>query len=222
MSARCEMGEDRREAAAESSSERIQDQVAESPEAGADRVIEHALGAEADVSPDVERLAAETDGQRVGAENVFKKRSRLTDKIRGAMEEEGLTATEAAERIGDALRYAITYPDERYAERIPTSLDRLRARGYAVEEIRNSWVHGSRYKGVNVSLRTPDGQPFELQFHTPHSWVANQRTHADFERFRTLPDTSPEAASLREQMVAQWDGVEHPPGIERIGKPQGR
>jgi hypothetical protein len=53
---------------------------------------------------------------------------------------------------------------------------------------RNSWAD-SQYKGINTRWRTPEGQLFEVQLHTPDSFRAKQLTHGAYERIRA-PTTS--------------------------------
>ncbi len=60
----------------------------------------------------------------------------------------------------------------------------LEARGYQMYQRKNSWSD-PEYKGLNTRWVTPDGQRFEVQFHTPESFHAKHDvTHRAYERLR--------------------------------------
>lgn len=39
----------------------------------------------------------------------------------------------------------------------------------------------SPYKGINVKIESPDGQRFEMQFHTPHNAEVKEEMHKYYE-----------------------------------------
>ena len=71
---------------------------------------------------------------------------------------------------------------------------------------KNCWTH-PEYKGINARWVTPEGQRFEVQFHTPDSFHAkHQVTHLAYERIR---DQTTGRAELRElhafqREVSSW------------------
>ena len=72
---------------------------------------------------------------------------------------------------------------------------------------KNSWSN-PEYKGVNTRWMTPDGQRFEVQFHTPESFHAKHEvTHQAYERIRN-PVNSQDASDgdLRDfqREVSSW------------------
>lgn len=49
---------------------------------------------------------------------------------------------------------------------------------------------GDGYQGINTVFVTPDGNPFELQFHTPESLsMKEEECHSSYEKFRTATDS---------------------------------
>lgn len=77
------------------------------------------------------------------------------------------------------------------------TLGQLETQGYKVLKVKNTFKPGAPYKGVNSQVMSPDGQVFELQFHTPQSFDVKQNvTHGLYERFRLLEDGDPEKAAL--------------------------
>ena len=50
---------------------------------------------------------------------------------------------------------------------------------------KNHWRDDLEYKGINTRWVTPEGQRFEVQFHTAESFHAKQQiTHKAYERVR--------------------------------------
>ena len=71
----------------------------------------------------------------------------------------------AASHGNDVLRYTLILPDGAgYTDQLLTSVEALRAKGYAVEAIKNFWAAGNRFYGVNATVRSQAGQLFEIQF----------------------------------------------------------
>lgn len=100
-------------------------------------------------------------------------------------------------------------------------MDRLRHQGYEVLEEKNSWVVGNPYKGINVELKAPDGQLFELQFHTPRSWQLKQQIHEGLYEIVRDPGYPLEVRQRAyDELMERNAGLEHPPNIERIGTPK--
>ena len=51
---------------------------------------------------------------------------------------------------------------------------------------KNHWRDDPEYKGINTRWVTPEGQRFEVQFHTAESYHAKQEvTHGSYERLRS-------------------------------------
>ena len=61
----------------------------------------------------------------------------------------------------------------------------LEAREYRMVYSKNHWCDDPEYKGINTRWVTPEGQRFEVQFHTAESYHAKQEvTHGSYERLR--------------------------------------
>lgn len=71
---------------------------------------------------------------------------------------------------------------------------------------KNSW-EDPEYKGINTRWVTPEGQRFEVQFHTPESYHAKQEvTHKAYERARNPLTSKIEIQELKEfqREVSSW------------------
>jgi uncharacterized protein YukE len=176
-----------------------------------------ALAARPRIAAHIEDVARQTGGTPVGQQWWVKSQESLARKILKDMRATRLTAEQAASRVTDALRFTVTYPGESLTGSVETALDRLRGQGYEVLEVNNSWVAHNRYKGINVDLEAPDGQLFELQFHTPESWQLKQQTHGLYEVVRDPGYPLEVRQRAHEELVRLSSGLEHPAGIERIG-----
>ena len=74
------------------------------------------------------------------------------------------------------------------------------------------------YQGINTVFVTPDGLPFELQFHTPESLsMKGEECHSSYEKFRTATD-SRKMMQYWEEMVSMWDMVPVPEDVLGIPK----
>ncbi len=121
--------------------------------------------------------------------------------------------------VKDILRYTYTAPSEELAEKILKTMELYSQSGYHTVEIKNYWLdRQSPYKGINTTLRSPDGQIFELQYHTPESFLLkNGKMHELYEMQRPLKDrNSKEYLELWSQMLLLSDSVKIPKGIEKV------
>ena len=85
--------------------------------------------------------------------------------------------------------------------------------------MKNYWLDKNNpYNGVNTVVKAPNGQKFELQYHTPESFnVKNGEMHKLYEKHRSLTDgQSAEGAALEDKMFEISDAMEIPKGIEVI------
>ncbi len=102
---------------------------------------------------------------------------------------------EIAERMPDALRYTYEIADKRYTEGYWHGRAALLQQGNELLMSRNSW-NNPEYKGINTRWLSPQGQVFEVQFHTPESYEAKQLTHRAYERLRSRSTDATERPAL--------------------------
>jgi hypothetical protein len=174
--------------------------------AQAEELLNRASAAEPKVTKDLSDLAKATGGKQEGLDFRLKTKESLARKLE----------TTNPENINDSLRYTITYPSENIGAGANKVMKQLEDAGYTKVKVKNTFKSGSPYKGINTTFRTPDGQPFELQFHTPESFHAKQNlTHSMYEELRLLPGDSPKAEKLLKEIKAVSDeNVPIPDGIQ--------
>ena len=101
------------------------------------------------------------------------------------------------DEMKDVVRYTMLLEPDGYVSGYETVLKELADRGYEPVKRKPSWApKDSRYVGTNTNWRSPTGQAFEVQFHTPESFFGNKVTHPLYEVSRTLPSGHPDKGSF--------------------------
>jgi len=126
--------------------------------------------------------------------------------------EPDVTPGDHTARIHDGIRYTFIFDDQFYSAGVRSAENRLAGNGHKLVERKPGWL-GEEYKGINSQWRDfASGQLFEVQFHTPASWDAKQRTHDSYEKIQN-PATAPEErARLRAYQREVVASVPVPPG----------
>ncbi|MFI8425894.1 hypothetical protein [Streptomyces sp. NPDC085479] len=100
--------------------------------------------------------------------------------------------------IKDAVRYTVVLPDERYHEGKEQAIAELTGKGFTNLETKDSW-DDAVYRGVNSTWRDSESSmAFEVQFHTPVSFLAKQYTHPIYKEQRLLPREDQENHRIRQ------------------------
>ena len=125
-------------------------------------------------------------GRLEGFEFRLKGEKRLNEKVAEglAISTPDATPAQVLRLVPDGIRYTFCFPREAYTRGYYDIKERLQNDGHEMYLSKNSW--GSpEYKGINTRWVTPQGQRFEVQFHTPESFHAKQDvTHGSYERIR--------------------------------------
>lgn len=174
------------------------------------------------ITEDLLKISNDTGVKMVGLDYRIKTMDSFLRKVE---KESGhsLEARAISDTIGttnDVIRY--TYQDSALTlvNSYKDVTRALEAKGYVIETVKNFWLSkGNPYNGINCTFRTPEGQKFEVQFHTPESYDVKDRMHKDYEAWRVLKSSSAEAVTLRRKMMEQSQGMEVPTGIGEVRKP---
>jgi len=161
--------------------------------AEADQIIELLRKPEKAVTDLLQKIQQDSPhgGYLVGLDHRLKGADRLKEKIVEHIESEvGSTVTDAASEINDAVRYTFCFGPAEYVEGHGYMRQKLESAGCQMTYSKNHWIDNPEYRGINSRWATPEGDQFELQFHTPESFYAkDQLTHPSYKRLRR-PDTS--------------------------------
>jgi hypothetical protein len=126
--------------------------------------------------------------------------------------EPDVTSGDHVARIHDGIRYTFIFEDQFYSAGVRAAENCLTRYGYKLVGRKPSWL-GKEYKGINTQWRDPaSGQLFEVQFHTPASWNAKQRTHDSYEKIQNPATPAEERARLRDYQREIAPSVTIPPG----------
>ncbi|WP_375498900.1 hypothetical protein [uncultured Jatrophihabitans sp.] len=182
----------------------------EGRDAAAD-VARRAATNEPAITSTLERVVADTPGaELVGKEFRLKSDDSLLRKVAGDVDG-GKTASEAAGGINDAVRYTITSSPEEYSTVTSDAIAKMRSEGFEPIAMKNNWGDEG-YQGINSTWRSPSGQTFEMQFHTPESFAAKEATHTIYEMERVFPKEDPIRRLLGREQNPVFGQVTRPPG----------
>jgi hypothetical protein len=168
--------------------------------AEADETIKRVREAEPAVSADMRTIERENahQGWLEGFGCRLKGDDRLKEKVAEGLGTIGPDARpdEILDQIPDAIRYTFCIRSETYVQGYYDIKERLESLGYDMYQSKNAW-DAAEYKGINTRCVTPEGQRFEVQFHTPDSFHAKQHvTHDAYERIRNPLTTDAEREEL--------------------------
>jgi hypothetical protein len=170
------------------------------------------------ILPVMRRIEA-TDPNRhlAGLKHMLKGEDRLKEKIADILfVESGLTVRQALAKVPDAVRFTLTYSQQRYAEGVLSDVERLKSEGFELVRLKNLWSE-EQYKGINSQWRNSEtGLRFEVQFHTPESLAAKQLTHKAYERLRSSEITQAERDELDGYQRRAYVGSTIPAGSASI------
>ncbi len=175
---------------------------------------------EAGLTPAMRRIEAElTHGTLAPDAEKFALKSpdRFKEKLARMIERyPGQPCGELVAAIHDGIRYTFLFPTGDYTAGVADATQALRDRGYELKIRRPSWNEGD-YRGVNTRWRDADsGVPFEVQFHTPESWDAKQKTHDIYEKLCDTRTPPREREQLEEQQKMIVAAIPVPGGAETI------
>lgn len=120
--------------------------------------------------------------------------------------------------IKDIIRYTYVAPPDELAEKTTVNIKSFSDDGYDTISVKNTWRSKTNpYKGINTSVKTSDGQVFELQYHTQESFdLKNGKLHELYEKSRLLDRRSEQYIALQDEMFKLSETLEIPKGIEKV------
>jgi hypothetical protein len=172
------------------------------------------------VTPLLRKMAKSCNGTLYGLDFRIKSKASLTRKILEKTKGDASKLDETLRMQNDALRYTILFPTAEYVAGVQEVERVFAANQINGNKMKNFWRKPGEeadYMGINAIYKTPNGFPFELQYHTQESIDTKmQRCHHSYEKFRE--DHSMVKAQYWEEMVRMWSLVPIPDGVQRLGK----
>ncbi|HEY6313704.1 MAG TPA: hypothetical protein VIY52_23270 [Streptosporangiaceae bacterium] len=205
---------DRPEPDRDGSSQPTAEREADTTEAiGRVREVEPAISADVRTVEQENRYGGWLEGFNCRLKDEDRLKEKIAEKLRFQPDrEEG----EIIREIPDAIRYTFCLRSESYTAGYYDIKQRLEDREYEMYYSKNWWTN-PEYKGINTRWVTPDGQRFEVQFHTPESFHAKQHiTHAAYERIRDRRTSDAERAELKSFQYEVSSRLQVPGGAQDV------
>jgi hypothetical protein len=166
------------------------------------------------LTPTLRRIESQLDhGTLVPDTEKFalKSPNRFKEKLAKMVERRpGTSVEDLADEISDGIRYTFLFDPDHYADQTQKVCSGLSNNGYELIRLGNRWG-GDEYKGINSRWSDPtSGQQFEVQFHTPASWEAKQKTHEAYEKIDNPETPVDEVEKLRSYQRSISDSLEVP------------
>lgn len=167
---------------------------------------------EPQITAAMQEIAEKNGGELQGLEYRVKTPSSTYEKMHERDEETDI------HDMNDIIRYTQIYTGDKLAEGANASLTDMQEKGYTVERVKNTWdEENATYRGINAVVCDPNGQRFEVQFHTQESFeLKNGELHALYEERRTMSDDDPRAVEIDERMIELSAQLERPENIEEV------
>jgi hypothetical protein len=172
------------------------------------------------ITADIAQVGSEnaSGGWLEGLEHRRKGDDRLKEKIATELAvTPGMEPDDAIRKLSDAIRYTFCFERSKYSDGYGDVKHRLEESGYEMVYSKNHWSDRPDYKGINTRWLTPEGQRFEVQFHTEESFRAKHDvTHEYYERLRNplTDDNERDELEALQQEVCLW--ITSPDGVRDI------
>ena len=176
---------------------------------------ENAVNNEPLITSSVKSTAKSVKMNTYGLEYRLKTKDSYLRKIRAEYKPDGNTY-----EVKDIIRYTLgTENPDILVERINAAIDEFAEMGYNTTVLKNTWNSiENPYRGINTTVVAPNGQKFEVQYHTKESFdLKNGEMHELYEKARVIEDDeSEEALVLRKEMFRLSKTLTTPKDIERV------
>ena len=118
----------------------------------------------------------------------------------------------------DIIRYTMLGSPEELVEKTEKVMKSFKQAGYETVLMKNSWNDPANpYKGLNTIVVSPEGQKFELQYHTQESFDMKQGPmHKLYEKWRATPPKSTEAMALIHEMLSISGSLRRPTNVSSL------
>lgn len=166
------------------------------------------------ITSSVKDVAENCGLETYGLKNRIKGKESYLRKIRAEYKPDGNKY-----EVKDIVRYTLGTDDAgALVKGMENAIDELSKLGYNTIAVKNSWEDPlNPYKGINTTVIAPNGQKFEIQYHTKESFEVKEKMHALYEKQRMIEDQfSNEYIKLSDEMFELSNRLSEPSEIERV------
>ncbi|WP_372381592.1 XopAD/skwp family type III secretion system effector [Xanthomonas sp. NCPPB 1754] len=200
--------------------ERLRDVQPQDIALKAQALLRRARQMEPQVTDMLQNIAARHGGQLAGTQHQLKSYGSLQDKLKQRMALKKQPLDEAAASVNDALRYSVVLEPQGFTAGLRAVLAALDDQGHARVKLTNQFTeYPPVFKAINVTLRSPEGALWEIQFHTPETFALKERFHDLYKHAHALAlggASRSEQRKLQAPALEAFKRVASPPGCEEI------
>ena len=203
----------------ENKSNKLVKTIEEEAEPYADYKLKHINKIEPEITKFLKDVSNSENSELFGLDYRIKTKESLIRKIISDSKEKAIPIKETTNQINDILRYTMINDDESFTYKYFKIIEKMKEKGYNIVRVKNTFVDGVTYKGINTLVQTKSGDIFELQFHTPKSIkVKEDDLHKIYEKQRLLDKDKDKKKwdSLTEEMIQISNTIPIPKNVERI------
>lgn len=186
----------------------------------ASRIRKNAEKTEPKITNDVKKSVEDSGCYMYGLNHRLKTEESLRRKINTDSKEKGMTVSETAGQIKDAIRYTSVANDDSFTDSYYSIRDSLSQKGYTEVQCKNYFdlyrAGKANHKQLTCVYKDRDGNRFELQFHTESSIKAKERKTPLYEEARSPGTGQKRKEELKKEMNVLMDKVPNPKGVYRI------
>ena len=172
------------------------------------------------ITKDVVSSVSDSGGTMYGLEYRLKQPTSMAGKIASDAKEKGLTYEQAANGIKDSIRYTSISDPKDFVKKYNSIKESLESKGYTEIKCKNyyqSYKEGKvMHKAIQSTYADENGNPFELQFHTPSSQAAKELKIPLYEKRRQTGIGDKRAKELELEMRRLAEKVKDPTDVYTI------
>ncbi|PWV97447.1 minor capsid protein 2 [Paenibacillus cellulosilyticus] len=181
---------------------------------------EQVVAREPQITSDLQAISESTGMDMVGLEYRLKGKDSYLRKVNSDSKNSGDMAiiNDTLSNMNDVIRYTYQADGDKLVGHYEAVVAEMEAKGYTRHKLKNTWDDKRNpYRGVNAVFVSPEGQKFEVQFHTPESFeLKNGRMHEIYEEYRLDSTSTERRAELTKEMFSLSSGLKKPKDIDKI------
>ena len=186
----------------------------------ADKLYKRAEKNEPAITKDMTSIASKLGSSMYGLEHRLKQPTSLAGKIGSDAKSDMIRFEDAEKGINDTIRYTMISSSRSFSNNYSRTVHALSRKGYSELKTKNyysMYYEGKvKHKALQSIFKSPDGQTFEVQFHTPSSQAAKELKLPLYNERRKAGNTAERNAELERQMVDLAERVTNPRGVFKI------
>lgn len=172
------------------------------------------------ITKDVRSAARDAGSSLYGLDHRLKTIESIDRKIKKNSHEDGISLSESANNIKDAVRFTTISPENNYTDSYFKFKKAMEDKGYTETRCKNYFQLFSegkvKHKSVQSTFASKDGYQFEVQFHTKASQNAKNKKIPLYEERRQEGVSKERASQLERQMEKLALNVRDPADVVTI------